>query len=39
MDTVLPRTPLDPDRLVELAERWGLDSSLNRLLSALAARG
>jgi 5'-3' exonuclease len=39
MDTALPRTPADPDRLVELAERWGLDSSLNRLLGALAARG
>lgn len=38
MDTTLPRTPVDPDRLVELGERWGLDSSLNRLLSALEAR-
>lgn len=38
MDTTLPRTPADADRLVELAERWGLDSSLNRLLSALEAR-
>ena len=38
MDTTLPRTPADPDRLVELAERWGLDSSLNRLLAALEAR-
>jgi 5'-3' exonuclease len=38
MDTILPRTPVDPDRLVELGERWGLDSSLNRLLAALAAR-
>lgn len=38
MDTSLPRMPVDPDRLVELAERWGLDSSLNRLLAALAAR-
>ena len=24
----------DPDRLVELAQRWGLDSPLNRVLSA-----
>jgi 5'-3' exonuclease len=38
LETSLPRTPADPDRLVELAERWGLDSSLNRLLAALAAR-
>ncbi|MEO6714904.1 MAG: 5'-3' exonuclease [Mycobacteriales bacterium] len=38
MDTALPRTPKDPDRLVELAERWGLDSSLNRLLTVLEAR-
>lgn len=38
METTLPRAPIDADRLVELAERWGLDSSLNRLLAALAAR-
>jgi 5'-3' exonuclease len=28
-------TPRDPERLVALSERWGLDSSLNRLLHAL----
>jgi hypothetical protein len=26
---------VDPDALVALADRWGLDSSLNRLLAAL----
>ncbi len=34
----LPTKPADPERLVELADRWGLDSPLNRLLSVLAAR-
>jgi hypothetical protein len=33
----IPREPVDPKALVELSERWGLDSALNRLLSALAA--
>jgi hypothetical protein len=33
----LPREPVDPSSLVALSERWGLDSPLNRLLSALAA--
>ena len=33
--TTLPRSPRDPDRLVELSQRWGLDSPLNRVLSAL----
>ena len=28
-------TPRDPARLVELSDRWGLDSPLNRLLAAL----
>lgn len=31
----LPSTPRHPERLVELSDRWGLDSSLNRLLSAI----
>ncbi len=31
----LPREPVDPDALVALSERYGLDSSLNRLLTAL----
>jgi 5'-3' exonuclease len=36
IDDLVPRTPKDPQRLVELADRWGLDSSLNRLLTALS---
>ena len=36
-DGVVPRGPHDPDRLVELSARWGLDSSLNRVLAAFAA--
>jgi len=33
---VLPDAPADPDALVALAERWGLSSSLERLVKALA---
>ncbi|HVE64179.1 MAG TPA: 5'-3' exonuclease [Mycobacteriales bacterium] len=36
-DATLSREPADPAALVELSERWGLDSPLNRLLSVLAA--
>ena len=36
-DDALPSAPRDPARLVELSERWGLDSPLNRVLAALAA--
>jgi 5'-3' exonuclease len=32
----LPATPADPDRLAELAERWGIGSSIERLTAALA---
>lgn len=35
-DDTQPRSPRNPLRLVELADRWGLDSALNRLLAALA---
>jgi 5'-3' exonuclease len=35
IDDALPRTPRDPGRLVALADRWGLDSPLDRLLVAL----
>ena len=35
LDDALPRTPRDPERLVELADRWGLDNPLDRLLAAL----
>ena len=34
-DDVLPAAPRDPAGLVALSERWGLDSPLNRVLSAL----
>lgn len=36
LDDTLPVHPADPAALVELAERWNLDSSLNRVLTALA---
>jgi 5'-3' exonuclease len=32
----LPSAPADPDRLAELAERWGVGSSIDRLRAALA---
>jgi len=35
VDDALPATPADPAALVELGERWALDSALNRLLAAL----
>ncbi len=35
-DDTLPLAPRDPARLVRLADRWGLDSALNRLLAAMA---
>ena len=35
LDDALPRAPRDPGRLVELSDRWGLESPLNRLLAAL----
>ncbi|MEJ3657848.1 5'-3' exonuclease [Actinomycetes bacterium KLBMP 9759] len=34
-DDALPHTPADPDRLVELAQRWGIASSAERLVKAL----
>jgi 5'-3' exonuclease len=37
IDATLPAEPRDPEKLVELAERWNLDASLNRVLNALAA--
>ncbi|MFD8593447.1 5'-3' exonuclease H3TH domain-containing protein [Kitasatospora sp. NPDC059646] len=37
-DPALPREPRDPMALEALAERWGLGTSLTRLLEALAAR-
>jgi 5'-3' exonuclease len=35
-DAALPTKPADPTALVELSDRWGLDGSLNRVLTALA---
>jgi 5'-3' exonuclease len=35
LDDRLPDAPADPERLIELSERWELDSPLNRLLKAL----
>lgn len=32
----LPKVPADPDRLAALAERWGLGSSITRLVDALS---
>ncbi|MEN3537366.1 5'-3' exonuclease [Microbispora sp. ZYX-F-249] len=36
VDVTLPAAPRDPERLVALSEKYGLDSPLNRLLAALA---
>ena len=38
VDSTLPNEPHDPEALVDLAERWNLDPSLNRVLNALARR-
>jgi 5'-3' exonuclease len=35
-DDALPAEPARPAQLVELAERWGLDSALNRVLRAIS---
>ncbi|MFJ3219339.1 5'-3' exonuclease H3TH domain-containing protein [Kitasatospora sp. NPDC086801] len=37
-DPALPHEPLDPMTLEELSTRWGLGSSLDRLLESLSAR-
>jgi 5'-3' exonuclease len=39
LDDTLPTAPRDPARLVALADRWGLDSALDRFLGALAVAG
>jgi 5'-3' exonuclease len=36
VDDTLPATPADPDALVALADRWGIESSLSRLVTALS---
>ena len=38
-DATLPAAPADPNRLDELAARWGLESPVARLRTALAAAG
>ncbi|MGW0506184.1 5'-3' exonuclease [Micromonospora sp. NPDC003241] len=38
LPTELPAAPADPERLVELAERWNLAGSTRRLVDALANR-
>ncbi len=38
LPTELPTAPADPERLVELAERWNLAGSTRRLVDALANR-
>ena len=35
LDDALPSTPRDPERLLELSDRWGLTSPLERFLQAL----
>ena len=35
LDAALPRSPRDPARLLELSDRWGLESPLERFLQAL----
>jgi 5'-3' exonuclease len=34
----LPAAPADPERLLELSDRWGLESPVERMLRALALR-
>ncbi|MBT0993240.1 5'-3' exonuclease [Cellulomonas sp. DKR-3] len=36
VDDHLPATPADPEAVVELAQRWGIGSSLTRVVDALA---
>jgi 5'-3' exonuclease len=38
-DLRLPRTPVDPEALTELAERWGLSSPIARLVETLTDLG
>jgi hypothetical protein len=35
----VPAAPVDPDRLAELAQRWALGGTAERLVAALAAAG
>jgi 5'-3' exonuclease len=38
VDGTIPASPTDPERLLELSERWGLNSSLNRVLTAFGTQ-
>ncbi len=38
-DVALPREPADPARLIELVERWGIGSSVQRFLTACGWSG
>ncbi|WP_323792821.1 5'-3' exonuclease, partial [Nocardioides sp.] len=37
-DLTLPRVPADPDRVLALAEQWGLESPAERLVKVLSSR-
>jgi 5'-3' exonuclease len=37
LDDRLPPSPVDPDALVALADRWGIESSISRLVQAITA--
>jgi 5'-3' exonuclease len=37
VDDQLPPTPADPDALVALADRWGISSSIARLVEAISS--
>lgn len=39
LDLRIPTTPIDPDGLSLLTDRWGLGTSTDRLVAAMAARG
>jgi 5'-3' exonuclease len=39
LDDALPKSPADPAALVELADRYDIESSINRVLNAIARAG
>lgn len=39
IDDALPREPADPQALIDLVERWGIGSSVQRFLQAVGWRG
>jgi len=39
LSTALPAGPVDPDRLLDLAEQWNVAGSARRLVDAMAAAG